>query len=75
MSTKHQVEIGSGDTVSIDKLFGPTIFSPIRITADLNRQCWVIERMWINTGTYIEWCTIPNQFEEEFQDFNPNKES
>lgn len=63
---EHRIEIGSGDRVVIDKLFGPTIFADLRITADYKRGCWVIERMWIATGEYIEWCTIPDQIEQEF---------
>lgn len=62
------VEIGSMDTVVIDKLFGPTIFADLRITADSDRGCWVIERMWINKGEFIEWCTIPCQIEKEFEE-------
>ncbi len=60
-----KVEIGSNDTVEIDKLFGPTIFADLRITADVDRG-WVIERLWIKTGRYVEWCCIPAQIEEEF---------
>lgn len=65
--TDHKIEIGSGDRVTIDKLFGPTIFANLRITADIDRGCWVIERDWISGG-FIEWCTIPNQIEEEFKE-------
>jgi len=67
METK-EVEIGSGQSVIIDKLFGPHIFANLRITADTQRGCWVIEREWIASGTYIEWCTIPDQLAEEFTD-------
>lgn len=62
------IEIGSQDTVIIDKLFGPHIFANLRITADTTRGCWVIERQWASTGEYIEWVTIPDQINEEFTD-------
>jgi hypothetical protein len=67
----HKIEIGSGDRVTIEKLFGPTIFADLRITADYERGCWVIERQWIETGEFIEWCTIPNQIEQEFKEEQP----
>lgn len=63
----HKVEIGSFDVLTIDKLFGPTIFADLRITADPERG-WVIEREWIEKGQFVEWCTIPNQIEQEFKD-------
>jgi len=65
----HKIEIGSGDRVTIEKLFGPTVFADLRITADYERGCWVIERQWI--GEFIEWCTIPNQIEQEFKEDQP----
>lgn len=68
MSKEHKIEIASGDSVLIDKLFGPTIFSDLRITASIERGCWVIERKWINSGEFIEWVTIPNQIEQEFEE-------
>lgn len=64
----HKIEIGSGDVVEIDKLFGPTIFADLRITADFESGSWIIERMWIATGQYIEWCRIPCQIEQEFEE-------
>jgi len=59
------IEIGSGDTILIDKCYGPTIFADLKITADITRG-WVIERMWIKSGEFVEWCVIPAQIEEEF---------
>ena len=64
---KNTIEIGSNDTITIDKMFGPTIFANIRITADCERG-WVIEREWIENGKWIEWCVIPAQIDEEFTD-------
>jgi hypothetical protein len=65
--TNHKIEIGSFDTVTIDKLFGPTIFANLRITADPDRG-WVIERKWIQNGQFVEWCVIPAQIEQEFNE-------
>lgn len=64
-----KVEIGSQHVVIIDKMFGPTVFANLKITADLERG-WVIERMWIETGEYIEWCVIPAQIDQEFTDWD-----
>lgn len=62
---KQTVEMGSNETITIDKMFGPTIFADIRITADTERG-WVIERQWIESGEWIEWCVIPAQIDQEF---------
>lgn len=59
------LEIGSNESVTIEKTFGPKIFADIRITADASRG-WVIEREWIESGEWIEWCVIPAQIEQEF---------
>lgn len=61
-----KLEVGDGDYVIIDKLFGPTVFADLRITADSKRGCWVIERAWIASDEFIEWCTIPCQIQQEF---------
>lgn len=63
---KFVCEIGSNDTVVIDKLYGPLIMANLRITACAEECCWIIEREWIETSKYIEWCRIPAQLEEEF---------
>jgi len=63
--TNKSVEIGIDEQIIIDKMYGPRIFADIRITPNLDRG-WVIERQWISTGEWIEWCTIPGQFNEEF---------
>ena len=65
--TQHNIEIGSFDVVTIDKLFGPTIFADLRITADPKRG-WVIEREWIDKGQFVEWCVIPAQIDLEFKE-------
>jgi len=64
---KAVLEIGSGEAVTIDKMFGPTVFADLRITANTERG-WVIERQWIETGEWIEWCVIPAQIDQEFTD-------
>ena len=61
-----KIEIG-GETIEIEKLFGPTIFANLRITPDIERG-WVIERKRINDGKWIEWCVIPAQINNEFDD-------
>lgn len=61
----HKVEIGSFDTVIIEKMFGPTIFADLRITASVEHG-WVIERRWAENGEWYHWCNIPSQIEQEF---------
>jgi len=63
----HTVEIGA-DQVVIDKLLGPTIFAMIRVTADLNRGGWVIERQRIDNNEWEEQMVVDAQRAEEFED-------
>ncbi len=65
IETKNTLELGSGDVVILDKLFGPTIMTELRITADVE-EGWIIERRWIATGEWVKWVTIPGQIEQEF---------
>lgn len=65
---KTTILIGGNQEIVLDKEFGPLIFSDLRIKADLESGDWIIERMWIKNGNYIEWCRIPGQYEEEFTD-------
>ena len=54
------------NAVVIDKEIGPTIFAPLRITPDSVSGDWIIQREWIKTAEWIEWCRIPGQIEQEF---------
>lgn len=59
----HTATIGTGDTVYIDKLYGPTIFANLEITADFDRG-WVIKRE--GRKGMDEWVTIPAQLDADF---------
>ena len=61
-----KIDVGY-ESVTIDKCFGPAIFANLRITADPARG-WVIERNWMKTGEYLEWCVIPAQLDAEFDE-------
>lgn len=60
------VNVGS-NSIIIDKLFGPTAFAELRITANVERNAWVIERGDM-CGNFREWCTIPGQQEEDYRE-------
>lgn len=60
------VEVGCGDKVIVDKLFGPLIFTDIKVEADFQSSCWIISRRWIKTDKWQEICRIPGQYDEEF---------
>jgi hypothetical protein len=62
------VEVGVGQAVTIDKCFGPLIFTDIRVTADFKSCEWVIERKRIDSGEWIEVSRVPGQIDEEFSD-------
>ena len=61
------VEIGSHERVVIEKVFGPHIFTNLRITPDCERG-WVIERKRIDTGEWEEQCVIDDQRVSEFEE-------
>lgn len=59
------IEVGY-QSVVINKMFGPLIFSSLRITADPKTNTWVVEREIIKTGDWVEWVSIPGQIDIEF---------
>lgn len=61
------VEVGCGDKVIVDKLFGPLIFTDIKVVADFESGCWIISRRWIKTHKWQEICRIAGQYDEEFK--------
>jgi len=64
--TETRIEIGTGDMVIIDKLYGPAVFATLRITPDVPRGVWVIERQRLDTDEWHEVVTIEAQLDEEF---------
>lgn len=70
MNKEIIVEVGCEDKVVINKLFGPLIFTDIKIEADYESGCWIIQRKWIKTGKWQEVCRISGQFNEEFIEDN-----
>jgi hypothetical protein len=58
-SSRRTVNIGSNDTVYIEKMYGPTIFCKLKVTADVDTVTWRIEREWIKQdeadNDYSEW--------------------
>lgn len=67
----HDVEVqvgGHGGAVAIDKLYGPLIFWPIRVTLDLDACEWVIERHYGPEGEWLEAARIPGQLDSDFTD-------
>lgn len=69
------VEVGCGDKVIVDKLFGPLIFTDIKVEADFQSGCWIISRRWIKTHKWQEICRIPGQYDEEFTEDDRIEES
>jgi hypothetical protein len=50
--------------IELDKLYGPLIFMPIRITLDIGKCEWVIERR--NGDNWGEVARIPGQLDSDF---------
>lgn len=61
-----RVNISADQPVIVDKMFGPLVFTAIRVTADFKTCEWVVERQTINTGEWVEAIRIPGQRDEEF---------
>jgi hypothetical protein len=64
----HDVDIqtGADGKVTIDKVYGPTVFWEIRISMDLSSCEYVIERSMGPLGEWREWTRIPGQLDEDF---------
>lgn len=62
------VQIGHDGRVTIDKLYGPLVFWPIRISLDVEACEYVIERSMGPMGEWKEWTRIPGQLKEDFTD-------
>lgn len=62
----------SNQTVTLNKLYGPTIFMSIRARPDLQRMEWVIERETGPQAEWKEWATIPAQLESDFSQDDAN---
>jgi hypothetical protein len=67
---EHDVEIQVGvrARVMIDKLYGPLVFWPIRVSMDFDTCEWVIERQFGPEGVWREAVRIPGQLDSDFSD-------
>lgn len=61
------LELGS-NAVVLEKLFGPTGGASLRIHADVTCVAWVIERWNTKAEEYREWCSVPLQLEEDYDE-------
>ncbi len=66
------VELGIGQSVTVDKMFGPLIFTNVRVTPDFQSCEWVIERERIDSGEWLEVARVPGQLDEEYDETHPN---
>lgn len=64
----NTIQVGPDAPIVIEKLYGPSIFASLRITADTETNEWIIEREWIKTGEYIPWLRIPGGIAGEFSE-------
>lgn len=62
------VEMGSDEFVTLDKVFGPTIFQCIRIQPNSERVEWVIERYDSKSESWKQCALIPGQLPEDFDE-------
>lgn len=62
------VQVGHDGRVQIDKLYGPLVFWPIRVSMDFDSCEWVIERECGPEGEWREWTRIPGQLDADFTD-------
>lgn len=45
-----EVEMGPSDVLEIDKVFGPLVMTNLRVSIDVERCEWVVERKVIKNG-------------------------
>lgn len=60
------VQIAGNRTVTVDKLYGPLILWPIRVTPSVDTCEWIIEREYGPHGEYREVIRIPGQLDGDF---------
>ena len=59
-----ELQIGSHESIIIEKLFGPQCFDRLRIRAEPSTNEWVIER---DLGDeFVEWVRIPGRLQNWF---------
>jgi hypothetical protein len=63
---RREIHIMGDDPVVIDKMFGPLIFFPIRVTADIDSGEWVVERQSGKDNEWHEEARIAGQRKEDF---------
>lgn len=56
------------DPLKIDKMFGPLIFMPLRVTASIETCEWVIERLSGEDDEWHEVARIPGQLAKDFDE-------
>ena len=61
-----EIHVAADETITVDKMFGPLVFFPIRVTADLDSGDWVIERQSGDDGSWSEAARIPGQTAEDY---------
>lgn len=63
----HLASHAGNNQVVLEKMYGPTVGIPIRITVDTARNAWVIERQQPDMG-WGEVAAIPLQIDSDFDD-------
>lgn len=69
-----ELHVGTGESVVIDKMYGPLVMAGLRITADQASCAWIIERQVSESG-WQEWVRIPGQLDIDFRfpwEWNPH---
>ncbi len=59
-----EILMSADQIITLEKMFGPLIFTDIRCRADYARGDWVIERLC--GQEWKEWATIPGQLDTDF---------
>lgn len=49
------LEIGPSDIIEIEKIYGPLVMTDLRISIDINRGEWVIERQIVPNEGEMTW--------------------
>jgi len=66
--TELLLQMGPGDVIELNKEYGPLVFVPLRVSMDLEKVEWVVERYCPADNTWEAVDRIPGQLATDFKE-------
>lgn len=63
---RREIHLKGDEPIVIDKMFGPLVFAPIRVTASIDTCEWIVERLYGENNEWREVMRVPGQIESDF---------